>query len=105
MPIFRKTVCYQEKINLKFIAGATDNGNGNSETGVVYLTKKSTHKRIDLLFFSDTPHLIKTLRNCIFNSGSWRCTPYKWNSGFFLLWSHISRLYYGDLECDLKLVN
>ena len=28
-----------------------------------------------------------------------------WNSGFFRLWSHISRLYYEDLEYDLKLVN
>ena len=28
-----------------------------------------------------------------------------WNSEFFLLWSHISRLYYEDLECGLKLVN
>ena len=28
-----------------------------------------------------------------------------WNSGFILLWSHISRLYYEDLECGLKLVN
>ena len=27
-----------------------------------------------------------------------------WNSGFFRLWSHISRLYYEDLEYDLKLV-
>ena len=70
MPIFRKTVCYLEKINSKFIAGTTDNGNGNAETDVAYLTKKSTHKRIDLLIFSDTPHLIKKLRNCLFNSGS-----------------------------------
>ena len=28
-----------------------------------------------------------------------------WNSGFFLSWSHISRLCYEDLECGLKLVN
>ena len=28
-----------------------------------------------------------------------------WNSGFFFLWSHISRLYYEDLEYGLKLVN
>ena len=28
-----------------------------------------------------------------------------WNSVFFLLWPHISRLYYEDLECGLKLVN
>ena len=28
-----------------------------------------------------------------------------WNNGFFLLWSHIARLYYEDLENGLKLVN
>ena len=27
-----------------------------------------------------------------------------WNSGFFILWNHISRLYYNDLESGLKLV-
>ena len=57
MPIFGKTVCYLEKINSKFIACTTDNGNGNAETDVVYLTKKSTHKRIDLLFFFQTLHI------------------------------------------------
>ena len=27
------------------------------------------------------------------------------NNAFFLLWSHIARLYYEDLESGLKLVN
>ena len=28
-----------------------------------------------------------------------------WNSGFFVLWSHISTLHDQDLECGLKLSN
>ena len=28
-----------------------------------------------------------------------------WNNDFFLLWSHIARIYYEDLESGLKLVN
>ena len=28
-----------------------------------------------------------------------------WNSGFFVLWSHISTLYYQDLKCGLKMLN
>ena len=54
------------------------------------------------IFF--VPHLIKTARNCLSNSGSNRATRYMWNSWFFILWSHISRLYYDDLESGLKLV-
>ena len=48
---------------------------------------------------------MKTIRNCIFHSGSGRGTRYMWNNGFFLLWSHIARIYYEDLESGLKLVN
>ena len=48
---------------------------------------------------------MKTVRNCLFHSGSGRGTRYIWNNGFFLLWSHIARIYYDDLESGLKLVN
>ena len=27
------------------------------------------------------------------------------NNGLYVLWSHISHLYYDDLDCGLKLVN
>ena len=56
-----------------------------------------------LCFFADAPHLVKTVRNCLYHSGSGRGTRYVWNDGFFL-WSHIARLYYEDLERGLKLV-
>ena len=104
MPIFWKAVCYLEKINLKVNAVTADGASPNRnffkmhklldvmQELMLYTEQKiSKYKRIDF-FFPDTPHLIKTLRNYLFNSGSGRCTRYIWNSGFFLLWSHISRL-------------
>ena len=47
---------------------------------------------------------MKTARNCLYNSGSGKCTRYLWNSGFHLLWSHITNLYNENLNYGLKLV-
>ena len=58
-----------------------------------------------IYFFADAPYLVKTVRNCLYHSGSGRGTRYMCNNAFFLLWSHIARLYYEDLESGLKLVN
>ena len=63
-------------------------------------------KKIGIIyFFSDAPHLIKTTRNCLSNSGSNRCTRFMWNSGFFILWSHITNFHYEDSQCGLKMLN
>ena len=57
--------------------------------------KKST-------FFSDAAHLVKTARNCLFNSGSGKCSRNLWNNdSSYLLWEHISKLYFSDLDCGL----
>ena len=58
-----------------------------------------------IYFFADAPHLVKTVRNCLYHSRSGRGTRYMWNNGFSLFWSHITCLYYKDLESSLKLVN
>lgn len=78
---------------------------GNTGKDVVYRTKNvfSREERF-IYFFADAPHLIKTTRNCLSNSGSGRATRFMWNNGCFILWSHISNLYYEDLESGLKLV-
>ena len=55
-------------------------------------------------FFSDQSHLVKTARNCLYNSDSRKCTRYIWNSGFHFLWSHIGNLYNENLNYGLKLV-
>lgn len=90
MSVFWKNVFYLEKINLKVLASTTDGASpyrkcfktlklldGNVGTDVAYRTE-SNHAQENHFFFSDTLHLIKKLRNCLFNS---------------------------DLECGLKLLN
>ena len=52
-------------------------------------------------FFSDAPRLIKTARNCLFNSGSGKQSRFLWNNGKHLLWNHIAKMYYSDLDSGL----
>jgi len=72
---------------------------------VTYKTKNlhSTDGRF-IYFIADQPHLLKTARNCLANSGSGKCTRYLWNNGSFLLWSHISQIFFEDQECGLHLL-
>ena len=116
-PLFWKTVNILENIGLKVIAATADGASpnhkffrmhkplaGDAETAVAYRSENlySEDKRF-IYFFADAPHLIKTTRNCLSNSGSNRCTRFMWNSGFFILWSHITSLYHQDSECGLKM--
>ena len=117
MGIFWKAVLYLEQINLHVIAATADGASPNrrffrmnkllqgpSDVEVVHRAKNIYAKEERYIyFFADTPHLIKTARNCLSNSGSGRATRYMWNSGFFILWSHITQLYDEQLECGLKL--
>ena len=54
--------------------------------------------------FSDAPHLMKTTKNCLFNSGSSKRTRYmwnNWNNKKYLLWEHIAKIYCMDLDSGL----
>ena len=118
-PIFWQAVKYLERTNLKVIAATADGASqnrkffrmykylcGDSGADVIYHTKNIPTKETRFIyFFSDAPHLVKTVRDRLFHSGSGCGTRYMWNNGFFLLWSHIARLYYEELESGLKLVN
>ena len=55
-------------------------------------------------FIYDVPQLIKTTRNCLYNSGAGKMSRYMWNDGYFLLWTHISDFFYEDLEFGLHLL-
>ena len=90
MPIFWQAVKYLEKINLKVIKiaatadGASQNRKvfrmhkhlvGDSDTEIVYRTKNIYTKEMRFIyFFKDVLHLMKTVRNCLFHSGSGRGT-------------------------------
>eukprot|EP00794_Sanderia_malayensis_P013429 gene13429-14809_t len=46
---------------------------------------------------------MKTARNCLTKSGTSKSSRLLWNNDMTMLWSHISELFYEDLECGLKL--
>ena len=48
-------------------------------------------------FFADFCHLIKTARNCLYNSGSSSNSCLLWNNGSYLMFRHIVDLFYSDL--------
>ena len=106
MPIFWQAVKYLEKINWKVIAATADGTSQNRkfsrmhkhpvddlDAEIVYRTKNIYTKEMRLIYFcADVPHLMRTVRNCLFPSGSERGTRYMWKNGFFLLGSHIARI-------------
>lgn len=57
-----------------------------------------------IYFFADPPHLIKTARNCMYKSGGQKSSRLLWNDGMPILWSHISDIFYEDIECGLHLL-
>ena len=95
MPIFWTDIRYLENINLKVISATADGASPG----------KRCLQSTKYLRQGETFHLIKTSRNCIVNSGAGRATRFMWNNGLYILWRHISQVYYADLDCGLKLVN
>ena len=119
MPIFWKAVRNLEEINLHVIAATADGASpnrtffrmhkflqGDSSMSDVIYRSRNIYSKVQrfIYFFADAPHLMKTTRNCLSNSGSGRATRYMWNSGFFILWSHITQIYDEQLLSGLKFV-
>ena len=117
-PIFWKAVNILENIDLKVIAATADGASSNRKffrmhkaldgdcsENVVYRTQNLFSKEERFIyFFADVPHLMKTARNCLANSGSGRTSRLLWNDGFHILWSHISKFYFDDLDSGLKML-
>ena len=104
MPIFWKAVSILEiSCQLKVIAAVCDgassnrkffsmhsNLSGNSEPGVTYRALNIYAPSRYIWFFSDYPHLLKTSRNCLFNSGfGTTFSRLMWYNGHYLIWQHI----------------
>ena len=64
----------------------------NADKDVVYRTINLYSPDRFIYFFADGPHLIKTACNCLYHSGSGRCTRYMWNNGHYLIWEHIAKI-------------
>ena len=115
MSLFWKAVCVLELgCNLWICAAVSDGASpnrrfcelhagigNNASEGIVHATVNLFCPSRKIYFFSDAPHLVKTARNCLFNSGSGKHTQQLWNNGKFLLWEHIAKLYFSDLDCGL----
>ncbi len=78
--------------------------NETNGKNVTYKVQNKYAVERDIYFFSDAPHLLKTRRNCLFNSGSGHHSRYMWNNGSDLLWTHIVSAFYKDQENGLHLL-
>ena len=73
--------------------------------------KDATYRTIDfcspdrfIYFLSDKPHLVKTARNCLYNSGFGQATRYMWNGEKYVVWQNIIQIYHEDQENGLKIL-
>ena len=115
MPLFWKAVSILEVCcNLWVCAAVSDGASSNRKFYELHAALVGEDYSVDVIhrtinlfapsryiyFFSDAPHLLKTSRNCLFNSGTGKHSRLMWN-GCNMIWNHISSLYYADLDQDL----
>ena len=115
MSIFWKAVSVLELSLSLWVIGAVNDGaspnrkffNLHSQLAkdlkcdVVYKTPNAFATSRFIYFFADSPHLLKTARNCLYNSGYGSRSRYIWNNGQYLIFRHIADLFYSDQEYGL----
>ena len=115
MPLFWQAVSVLElSLKLYVCAAVNDGASANRKffrlhvnlakdlkCDVVYKTPNVFAIPRFIYFFADSPHLMKTARNCPYNSGSGSRSYYMWNNGNYLLFRHIADLFYSDQEFGL----
>ena len=115
MPLFWQAVSVLElSLKLYVCAAVNDGASANRKffrlhvnlakdlkCDVVYKTPNVFAISRFIYFFADSPHLMKTARNCLYNSGSGSHSRYMWNNGNYLLFRHIADLFYSDQEFGL----
>ena len=74
----------------------------NVKCDVVYKTLNVYSPSRCIYFFADSPHLLKTARNCLYNSGSKSRSRMMWNDGKYFSFRHIADLYYSYQEFSLR---
>lgn len=115
-PLFWEAIAMLETTcKLKVISSTSDKASPNQRLYQLHgCHGELCHKTLNffapdryIYFFSDVPHLIKTVRNNLFRSGFGK-TSLLWNDGKYLLWQHIAGAYRADKERHLsrtKLTN
>ena len=115
MPLFWRIVSVLEmSLNLWVCAAVNDGASPNRKFfrlhshlaadvkfDVVYKTPNVFAMSRFIYFFADSPHLMKTARNCLYDSGYGSSSRYMWNDDNHLLFRHIADLFYGDQEFGL----
>ena len=118
-PLLWKTVGICELNSLKVIAVTSDGTSENRklfkmdfhltfdddinpDVDDTYRTSNlhSLQEKRFICFISDVPHLLKTTRNCLYNSGSGKYTRYMWKGGMFILWDHIVFNHECEIGCS-----
>ena len=115
MPLFWRTVSVLEmSLKLRVCAAGNDGASPNRkffrlhskmvkdmECNVGYKTSNIYAPSQFIFFFPNSPHLLKTARNCLYNSGSGSRSRLMWNQGHYLLFRHIANMFYCDQEFAL----
>ena len=115
MPLFWRIISVLElALNLWVCAAVNDGASPNrkffrlhcqlasgTNSDVVYNTPNLYAMSRVIYFFADSPHLMKTAQNCLYNSGHGSSSRYMWNNGHYLLFRHIADLFYADQEFGL----
>lgn len=106
MPLFWKAVSVLELVRNLWVCAAVSYGVSPNRLfyqlqadlvepdcgDVINYTPKLYAPSRKIYFFSDAPHLLKTTRNCLFNSGSGKRTRYMWKNDRYMLWDDIAKL-------------
>jgi hypothetical protein len=103
MPLFWKVVAALETTVKLWVLAAVNDGaspnrkffalhsklGGKLPDGLVYKTPNLFCLGRMLFFFADVPHLMKTARNCLYNSGYGSRSRCMWNDGQYLLFRFV----------------
>ena len=82
------TTCDSASPNRRFFRLHKDT-DGDAETDVTYRTINFFAPDRFVYFFSDPSHLVKTARNCLYNSCFGQAIRYMWNGGKYVVWQYI----------------
>ena len=113
-PLVWKAVGYLETyVGLKVISVVSDKASPNQRFYRIHKRAEDTFiyrannifakdEQRHLYFFSDAPHLLKTIRNNLANSGAGLKTRYLWNKDKDMLWSHVVQCYQKDCAMQVR---
>ena len=118
MPLFWEAICILEtSCNLWFVAATSDGASpnrrfyrlhkaldGGADGDLCYRTVNLYAPHRFIYFFFKCTTSCETTRNCLKSSGSATCTRYMWDSGHYILWQHITDIFFQDVDNGLKLL-